>query len=45
MEYQGRNKFEGGKEGMQFDIKRGLQGYDDAVYWKQYFRGIFLRDL
>jgi len=40
-EYQGRDNFESGEKGWEFDIRRGLQGYDDAVYWKQYFRGIF----
>ena len=34
-EYQGRDHFEGGELGWEFDIKRGLEGYDDAVYWKK----------
>jgi len=28
VEYQGRDKFEGGKEGIQFDIERGMEGYE-----------------
>jgi len=28
---------------MEFDIKRGLEGYDDAVDWKQYFGSFFKR--
>ena len=43
--FQGRDNFEGGELGVEFDIMRGLQGYDDAVYWKQYLEEFFLRDL
>jgi len=38
-EYQSRDRFENGwEQGAEFDIERGLQGYDDAVSWlEEYF--------
>ncbi|MFC1781557.1 RHS repeat-associated core domain-containing protein [Planctomycetota bacterium] len=32
LEYQGRDNFEGGEQGWEFDMIRGLEGYDDAVH-------------
>ena len=43
-EHQGRDNFESCEKGWEFEIKRGLQGYNVAVYWKeQYFIGIVKR--
>ena len=38
VEYQGRNYFEGGQEGIKRDIKRGMEGYETGRFIRDYFR-------
>ncbi|MBN2181512.1 MAG: hypothetical protein JW715_06335 [Sedimentisphaerales bacterium] len=40
-EYQGRDKFEGGLSGADFDVKTGLQGYDEWGYCYYRFVAFF----
>jgi len=36
--YQGRDHFEGGEEGVKYDIRRGMEGYDDGAFLADVFK-------